>query len=78
MLRRAIPRAQRTRPERLPLFARLLTELAAARLPRRRPRQNPRAVKRKTSNFPLKRPPPADADTLPVRPAPPTIRVLWP
>ena len=45
---------------------------------RRRPRQNPRAVKRKMSNFPLKRPPPAGSATAPARPAPPTIRVLWP
>ena len=56
----------------------LLTELTAERLPRRRPRHNPRAVKRKMSNFPLKRPPPVDSATAPARPAPPTIRVLWP
>jgi len=34
----------------------LLTEIAAARLPARRPRSNPRVVKRKMSDFPLKRP----------------------
>jgi hypothetical protein len=35
-------------------------------------------VKRKMSNFPLKRPPPPDSLTTPGPPAPPTIRVLWP
>jgi hypothetical protein len=32
----------------------LLTEVAAERLPPRRPRHNPRAVKRKMSNFPTR------------------------
>ena len=34
----------------------LLKELDAERLPPRRPRQNPRAVKRKMSNYSVKRP----------------------
>jgi hypothetical protein len=37
------------------LYARLLTEIARKRLPERRPRSNPRVVKRKMSNFKLKR-----------------------
>jgi hypothetical protein len=37
------------------LFARLLRDLAQQRLPERRRRSNPRVVKRKMSNFPLKR-----------------------
>lgn len=43
------------------LYARLLRDIAACRLPRRAPRTNPRVVKRKMSNFKLKRgsPPPA-------------------
>jgi hypothetical protein len=39
-----------------PLFARLLREIASHRVPQRKPRSNPRVVKRKMSNFPLKRP----------------------
>jgi Insertion element 4 transposase N-terminal/Transposase DDE domain len=43
-------------PETLPRqYARLLGEIAADRLPARRNRSNPRVVKRKMSNFPLKR-----------------------
>lgn len=38
------------------LYDRLLRDLAAARLPERRPRSNPRVVKRKMSKFQLKRP----------------------
>ena len=38
------------------LYARLLQDLAAGRLPTRRLRSNPRVVKRKMSNFRLKRP----------------------
>ena len=55
-----------------------MTEVAAERLPPRRPRHNPRAVKRKMSNFKLKRTPPAHtAPTLPPVAAT-VIRVLWP
>jgi Insertion element 4 transposase N-terminal/Transposase DDE domain len=43
-------------PEQLPgHWVRLIAEIAAGRLPARRPRSNPRVVKRKMSNFPLKR-----------------------
>jgi Insertion element 4 transposase N-terminal/Transposase DDE domain len=43
-------------PEQLPWhWVRLIAEIAAGRLPARRPRSNPRVVKRKMSNFPLKR-----------------------
>jgi hypothetical protein len=43
-------------PELLPgLYARLLRDIAAGRLPARRNRSNPRVVKRKMSNFALKR-----------------------
>lgn len=38
------------------LYARLLQDIADSRLPKRRPRSNPRVVKRKMSNFRLKRP----------------------
>jgi hypothetical protein len=38
------------------LHQRLLRDLAAERLPERRPRSNPRVVKRKMSNFQIKRP----------------------
>ena len=37
------------------LYARLLQDIAAKRLPARRPRSNARVVKRKMSNFKLKR-----------------------
>jgi hypothetical protein len=38
------------------LYTRLLTDLASQLLPERRPRTNPRVVKRKMSKFLLKRP----------------------
>jgi len=38
------------------LYARMLDDIAAKRLPERRTRTNPRVVKRKMSNFKLKRP----------------------
>lgn len=60
----------------LPFFQRLLRELAAERLPPRRPRQNPRAVKRKMSNFARKRPPPSAAPPRPAAPA--SVRILRP
>jgi len=49
------------------LYQRLLRDIAACRLPRRAPRTNPRAVKRKMSNFKLKRgaPPPASQHLVP-------------
>jgi hypothetical protein len=52
----------------------LLSEIAVTRQPRRRPRCNPRVVKRKMSNFPLKRPQHAHPPTpLPIHDA---IRLL--
>jgi hypothetical protein len=56
VVRDAVPEFQLVVPEQLPvLYARLLIDLAAKRLPARRPRSNPRVVKRKMSNFKLKR-----------------------
>jgi hypothetical protein len=57
VLQAAIPEFQMTAPELWPkLYARLLNDLAAKPLPERRLRTNPRVVKRKMSNFRLKRP----------------------
>jgi hypothetical protein len=42
--------------EGLRLYARLLQDIAAGRLPTRRLRSNPQVIKRKMSNFRLKRP----------------------
>jgi hypothetical protein len=57
VLHEAIPEFQMVAPaERPRLYARLLHDLAAGRLPVRRLRSNPRVVKRKMSNFRLKRP----------------------
>ena len=56
VLHAAIPEFQMTAPDHLPtLHARLLNDLVAKLLPERRLRTNPRVVKRKMSNFPLKR-----------------------
>jgi hypothetical protein len=53
----AIPEFQMTVPEQLPrLYRRLLHDLVDELLPPRRARTNPRVVKRKMSNFGLKRP----------------------
>lgn len=52
----AIPEFQMTTPEQLPqLYTRLLRDIVDGLLPERRLRSNPRAVKRKMSNFHLKR-----------------------
>jgi Insertion element 4 transposase N-terminal/Transposase DDE domain len=57
LLRTALPDLQRARPRDRPrLYRQLLAEIAAAPLPPRADRVNPRAVKRKMSNFRLKRP----------------------
>jgi hypothetical protein len=57
VIRMAIPEFQMTAREDLPqLYARLLRDIAAERLPERRLRSNARVVKRKMSNFRLKRP----------------------
>ncbi len=57
VLQDAILEFQITAPADRPrLYARLLRDIAAGRLPARRPRSNPRVVKRKMSKFRLKRP----------------------
>jgi len=57
VLQNAGPEFQMTTPEQLPaLYQRLLRDIASKRLPKRRRRSNPRVVKRKMSNFKLKRP----------------------
>lgn len=76
VLRRAIPQAQRTCPSQLVALGRcVLRDLAAERLPPRRPRQNPRAVKRKMTNYPLK--PPRSTSTA-GQFSSPSIHILWP
>ena len=53
----AIPEFQHTAPDQHPaLYQRLLEDIARFRLPPRKPRINPRVVKRKMSNFALKKP----------------------
>lgn len=57
VLQNAVPEFQMTAPEQLPaLYQRLLRDIGRKRLPPRRLRSNPRVVKRKMSNFKLKRP----------------------
>jgi hypothetical protein len=56
VVRDAVAEFQMVAPEqRAALYARLLQDIAAKRLPARRPRSNARVVKRKMSNFKLKR-----------------------
>jgi hypothetical protein len=56
VLQKAVPEFQMTAPEQLPaLYQRLLRDISRKRLPPRRLRSNPRVVKRKMSNFKLKR-----------------------
>lgn len=56
VLHNALPEFQMTAPEQLPaLYQRLLRDIARKQLPQRRLRSNPRVVKRKMSNFKLKR-----------------------
>jgi hypothetical protein len=56
ILQNAVPEFQMTAPEQLPaLYQRLLRDIGRKRLPPRRLRSNPRVVKRKMSNFKLKR-----------------------
>jgi hypothetical protein len=57
-----------------PFVERLLTEVAAERLPPRRERCNPRVVKRKMSNYKLKRP--EHANPPKPRPIADTLRIL--
>jgi hypothetical protein len=56
VIQQAVPEFQMVHPDQLDqLHARLLRDIAAGRLPPRRPRSNPRVVKRKMSKFRLKR-----------------------
>ena len=56
LVRTALPELQRASPRaRRAVHRRLLADLAAAALPRRRDRLNPRVVKQKMSNYRLKR-----------------------
>jgi hypothetical protein len=56
VVRDAVPEFQMVTPaQQGALYARLLADIAAKRLPARRPRSNARVVKRKMSNFKLKR-----------------------
>ena len=57
-----------------PFVERLLKEVAAERLPPRRERCNPRVVKRKMSNYKLKRP--QHANPPKPRPIAHTLRIL--
>jgi hypothetical protein len=57
LLGEALPEFQQTQPEQHPaLYQRLLEDVARFRLPPRKPRSNPRVVKRKMSNFEKKKP----------------------
>ena len=57
VIREAVDQFQITAAEQLgALYQRLLSDIAAGRLPQRRLRSNPRVVKRKMSKFPKKRP----------------------
>jgi hypothetical protein len=57
IVRDAVPEFQLITPAQQPrLYIRMLHDIAAKRLPERRARTNPRVVKRKMSNFKLKRP----------------------
>jgi hypothetical protein len=68
VLHDAIPEFQMVDPAEGPrLYARLLQDIAAGRLPVRRLRSNPRVVKRKMSNFRLKRPEHATGHSPPCR-----------
>ena len=52
----ALAEIQMTCPDHVPLVVvRLVHDIGKERLPKRRQRCNPRVVKRKMSNFPLKR-----------------------
>jgi hypothetical protein len=56
LVQAAIPEVQMTHAEHVPLLvARLVHDIGKERLPERRHRCNPRVVKRKMSDFPLKR-----------------------
>jgi hypothetical protein len=56
IVRDAVPEFQQVAPtQRRALYERMLREIAARLVPERRPRSNPRVVKRKLSNFKRKR-----------------------
>jgi hypothetical protein len=56
VVREAVAEFEIVAPEQEPaLYQRLLSDIAAVRLPERRVRINPRVVKQKMSNFKLKR-----------------------
>jgi hypothetical protein len=55
VVRDAVPEFQMVAEEQQVLYERMLVEIAAKRLPARRPRSNARVVKRKMSNYKLKR-----------------------
>ena len=56
VIQQAVPEFQMVEPEQQPrLYARLLRDIASNRLPERRPRSNPRVVKRQQSKFKRKR-----------------------
>jgi hypothetical protein len=56
VVREAVGEFQMVAPEQVgALYTRMLSDIAAKRLPARRPRVNPRVVKQKMSNFKLKR-----------------------
>lgn len=59
------------------LYARLLADIAATRLPARRTRTNPRVVKRKMSKFKLKRPEQTPTPR-PSRPFAASVVIQWP
>jgi hypothetical protein len=84
VVREAVPEFQMVAPtQTTALYARMLQDIAAARLPQRRLRVNARVVKRKMSNFKLKRSAHArplqpvgsfhDAVVIQVPPEPPTV-----
>jgi hypothetical protein len=86
VVRDAVPEFQMVAAaQRAALYARLLADIAATRLPARRPRSNARVVKRKMSNFKLKRaehthpPKPRGtfADAVQVQPPPVLERSPW-
>jgi hypothetical protein len=59
LIRAALPDFQRAAASAHPrLYRQLLADVAAARLPTRANRSNPRVVKQKMSNFRVKGPPP--------------------
>jgi hypothetical protein len=76
LIREALPDVQRTAPtDHGCIYAALLDDIAAVALPPRANRINPRVVKQKMSNFPVKRPV-HRAWTQPTKPFPQTVQLL--